>query len=48
MKKVNTLKKKGIKTFTPHFVSSFPNFKASSAKRQKFLHQRLRGKEERD
>jgi hypothetical protein len=47
MRKVYTLNKKGMRAFTPCFVGSFLNFKALSAKRQKFLHQRLKGKEER-
>jgi hypothetical protein len=47
MRKVNTLNKKGMRTSTPCFVDSFPNFKALGSKRQKFLLQRLKGKEER-
>jgi hypothetical protein len=47
MRKVYTFKKKGMRTFIPPFIDSFPNFKALGAKRQKFLHQRLKGKEER-
>jgi hypothetical protein len=44
MRKVNILNKKGMRTSTPRFIGSFLNFKALGAKRQKFLHQRLKEK----